>query len=142
MRYYTFFVIRLDTRKVHIAHIGCQVNGQVMAQVARNLTDGISGFLKGARFFICDHDPLYTRHFKEILRSSGVKTIQTRIGCPQQNGYAESFVASIKRECLSKMIFVGEIPSEKLSRSTSSTIILREIIKVWTTSYPSHNPHR
>lgn len=108
VRYYTFFVIRLDTRKVHIAHIGCQVNGQVMAQVARNLTDGISGFLKGARFFICDHDPLYTRHFKEILRSSGVKTIQTRIGCPQQNGYAESFVASIKRECLSKMIFVGE----------------------------------
>jgi putative transposase len=80
VRYHTFFVIRLDTRKVHIAHIGCQVNGQVMAQVARNLTDGISG----------------------------VKTIQTRIGCPQQNGYAESFVASIKRECLNKMIFIGE----------------------------------
>lgn len=79
-----------------------------MAQVARNLTDGMSGFLKGARFLVLDHDPLYTQYFKAIIRNSNVHVIQTRIGCPQQNGYAESFVASIKRECLSKMIFIGE----------------------------------
>ena len=33
VRYHTFFVIRLDTKEVKIAHIGCQINGQVMCQV-------------------------------------------------------------------------------------------------------------
>ena len=30
------------------------------------------------------------------------------IGCPQQNGYAESFVATIQRECLDHLILFGE----------------------------------
>jgi hypothetical protein len=34
----------LAKRTVRIAHIGCQVDGQVMAQVARNLTDYEDGF--------------------------------------------------------------------------------------------------
>lgn len=119
VRYYTFFVIRLDTREVHIAHIGCQLNGQVMAQIDRNLTDGFSGFLKGARFLVLDHDPLYTQYFQKIIEDTGVKVIQTRGGCPQQNGYAESFVSSIKRECLEKMIFIGE---NSLRRAVSQYI--------------------
>jgi transposase InsO family protein len=35
---------------------------------------------------------------------------QTKVGCPQQNAYAESFVSAIKRECVDKMIFFGERP--------------------------------
>ena len=34
--------------------------------------------------------------------------IQTRVGCPQQNGYAERFVKSIQTECLDNFIFLGE----------------------------------
>lgn len=119
VRYYTFFVMRLDTREVHIAHIGCQMNGQLMAQIARNLTDGFSGFLKRAKFLVLDHDPLYTQYFQKIIKDAGVKVIQTRVGCPQQNGYAESFVSSIKRECLEKMIFIGE---NSLRRAVSQYI--------------------
>ena len=107
VRYHTFFVMNLARREVHIAHIGCQTNGEVMAQVARNLTDAEDGFLKGMDYFICDHDCLYTRQFKSILKSAGVDVIQTSVGCPEQNGYAESFVATIKRECLNKLIFFG-----------------------------------
>jgi len=33
---------------------------------------------------------------------------QTRVGCPQQNGYAECFVSAIKRECIDQMIFFSE----------------------------------
>lgn len=108
VRYYTFFVIKLETREVRIAHIGCQVNGEVMEQVARNLTDAFDGFLKDIKYFVCDHDPLYTAAFREILESAGVDVIRTNVGWPQQNGYAESFVSSIKRECLDKLIFFGE----------------------------------
>jgi transposase InsO family protein len=108
VRYHVFFVMNLAKRQVEVVHIGCQVNGAVMAQLARNMTDSCEGILKGARFFVCDHDPLYTKEFRQLLTDSGVEVIQTRVGCPQQNGYAESFVSAIKRECIDHMIFFSE----------------------------------
>lgn len=59
-----------------------------MSQVARNMTDSYDGILKGRRFFVCDHDSFFTKEFRKILTDSGVEVIQTRVGCPQQNGYA------------------------------------------------------
>lgn len=108
VRFHTLFVMNLATRKVHIAQNSCQMDGQVMAQVARNLTDIEDGFLKGQEYFICDHDSLLTGEFRKSLKDSGIDVIQTRVGCPEQNGYAERFVKSIKTECLDKLIFCGE----------------------------------
>ncbi|MBC2593829.1 transposase [Ruficoccus amylovorans] len=108
VRFHVFFVMSLAKRQVHIAHIGCQTDGCVMEQVARNLTDAEDGILNGMKYFICDHDPLYTQTFRKTLKSSGIKIIQTRIGTPQQNGYAERFVKSMQTECLDHLIFLGE----------------------------------
>jgi len=108
VRCHTLFVMNLAKRQVQIAHIGCQVNGQVMAQVARNLTDYEDGFLQGMEYFVCDHDPLFTKQFEAILDSSDVTLLRTRVATPQQNGFAERFVKSIKEECLNKLIFFGE----------------------------------
>lgn len=108
VRYHTFFVMNLAKRQVEIAQISCQMNGEVMAQVARNLTDFEDGFLDGMKYFVCDRDPLFTKEFKKTLKDSGVSVIQTRVGTPEQNGYAERFVKSIKEECLGRMIFLGE----------------------------------
>jgi transposase InsO family protein len=107
VRYHVFFVMDLAKRTVKIAHIGCQINGQVMAQVARNLTDYEDGFLRGKRFFICDNDPLYTQQFETILNSADIELINTMPYVPEQNGYAERFVRSIKKECLDFLIFLG-----------------------------------
>jgi transposase InsO family protein len=104
VRYHVLFVMNLAKRKVHIAHIGCQVNGQVMAQVARNLTDFEDGFLSGMEYFVCDNDPLFTKRFEQILDNSDVDLIRTRVATPQQNGFAERFVKSIKTECLDNLI--------------------------------------
>lgn len=108
VRYHVLFVMTLGKREVKIAHIGCDPDGQVMEQIARNLTDCDDGFLNGQRFFICDHDSLYTKAFRETLASSGIETIRTRVGCPVQNAYAESFVSTIRRECLDHLILFGE----------------------------------
>ena len=50
VRYHVYFVMDLAKRQVKIAHIGCQVNGQVMAQVARNLTDYEDGYCEEKGF--------------------------------------------------------------------------------------------
>ncbi len=76
-----------------------------MSQVARNLTDAEDGFLNSFRYLIHDRDPLFTRSFRETLKSSGVK-LPAR--SPNLNAYAERFVRSIKSECLAQIIPLGE----------------------------------
>lgn len=108
VRYHTLFVMNLAKRQVQIAQINCQMNGKVMAQVARNLTDAEDGFLNDMEYFVCDRDPLFTNEFRGILEDSGIRVIRTRVATPVQNSYAERFVKSLKAECLNRMIFFGE----------------------------------
>ncbi len=52
--YYVLFVIRLETRSVHIAGITTAPNGAFMKQVTRKLTDVEDGFLLDSEFLIMD----------------------------------------------------------------------------------------
>jgi transposase InsO family protein len=108
VRYFVLFFIDLKTRRVEIAGIVRQPDGEWMKQVARNLTDADSGFLNGARYLIHDRDPLFTERFREILKPSGVKTVKLPARSPNLNAYAERFVLSVKSECLAKIIPLGE----------------------------------
>ena len=108
VRYLVFFVIDLSTRRVEIAGIAPVPNGLWMRQVAHNLIDDLSGFLRGKRFLIHDRDPLYTRGFHEILGYAGVAPVRLPPKSPNLNAYAERFVLSIKSECLDRMVMFGE----------------------------------
>ena len=107
-RYLVFFVITLQSRRVAIAGIHQQPDGAWMEQLARNLTDPVDGCLRSARYLIHDRDPLYTRVFGEILESSGVQPIRLPPKSPNLNAYAERFVRSIKEECLTRVVPLGE----------------------------------
>ncbi len=108
VRYLVFFVIDLSTRRVEIAGIVPVPNGLWMRQVARNLIDDLSGFLRGKRFLIHDRDPLYTRGFHEVLGYAGVAPVRLPPRSPNLNAYAERFVLSIKSECLDRMVMLSE----------------------------------
>ena len=105
---YTFFAIDLRTRTVHICGTTLHPHGQWMANIARNLTDCFSGFLKDKTHFIRDRDSKFTKAFTEILYSSGVKTVLCPVMAPKCNAFAERFVRTIKYECLNKVIFFSE----------------------------------
>ena len=66
------------------------------------------GFLNGHRFLIHDRDTKFTLSFRHILNNSGIKTIMLPFQSPNLNAYAERWVRTIKEECLSKMIIIGE----------------------------------
>ncbi len=108
VRYFVLFIIDLETRRVEVAGILQQPNGEWMKQIARNLTDPEEGFLIGARYLIHDRDPLFTEAFREVLGSSGVQTLKLPARSPDLNAYAERFVRSIKSECLAQLIPLGE----------------------------------
>ena len=108
VRYLVLFVIDLKTRTVEIAGIVRRPDGDWMKQVARNLTDAGEGFLRSARYLIHDRDSLFTADFSGILRAGGVETVKLPARSPNLNAYVERFVGSIKSECLSKIIPLGE----------------------------------
>ena len=103
-----FFVIELRTRRVNIAGIENQPYGAWMEQAARNLTDAFDGFLRNAGHLIHDRDPLFTRAFDQILTTAGVTPVRLPPRSPNLNAYAERFVRSIKEECLSRLVVLGE----------------------------------
>jgi putative transposase len=108
IRCFVLFVIDLKTRRIKIAGIIPLPDGRWMKQVARNLTDTYDGFLIGSRYLIHDRDPLFTEEFRAILEAGEVRTVKLPPQSPDLNAYAERFVRSIKEECLSQIIPLGE----------------------------------
>jgi putative transposase len=108
VRYLVFFVIVLKTRAVEIAGIGVNPGGEWMKQMARNLTDGVDGFLREAKYLIHDRDPLFTEAFETVLRERGVECVKIPAQSPNCNPHAERFVKTIKYECLNHLVFFGE----------------------------------
>jgi putative transposase len=106
--YYALFVIDLKSRRVQVAGITTTPNEGFMAQVARNWTDCVDGFLRDHRILICDRDTKFTAQFQAALKAAGVDVVFTPIMAPNCNAFAERWVLSIKSECLNRMIFFGE----------------------------------
>ncbi len=129
VRYFVLFFINLKTRRVEIAGIVAQPDGEWMKQVARNLTDVDDGFLKRTRYLIHDRDPLFTDGVRRILKQSGVTTVKLPARSPNLNAYAERFVLSVKSECLAKIIPLGERH-------------LRKAVKEYTEHYHQERNHQ
>ena len=106
--YYILFVMRLETRSVHIAGVTTAPNSAFMQQMARNLTDVDDGFLLDKAFLIMDRDTKYTEAFRRIIKSSDVEPLKLPARSPNLNAYAERWVRSVKEEALSKLILFGE----------------------------------
>jgi transposase InsO family protein len=106
--YYVFFVLKHASRAVHVAGITTNPDEMFMCQVARNLTDHVDGFLRGIRFLVVDRDNKFTQQFRGLLSDAGVKVITIARQAPNMNAFAERWVLSVKRECLSRMILIGE----------------------------------
>src|SRR5918912_1753722 len=104
-RFYVLFFIELESRRVHLA--GCTTNptGAWVTQQARNLS--FTGLFERMRFLIHDRDSKFAGAFDEVFRSEGIKVIHTPIRAPQAHTYAESFVRTVRAECLDWLLIVS-----------------------------------
>ena len=100
VRHFVLLVIDIQTRRVQIGGVVRQPYGAWMAQVARNLTDGVDEFLIRKRYLLHDRDPLLTAEFRRVLAATGVTCMRLPAHSPNLNSMAERFVLSIKSECL------------------------------------------
>jgi len=90
-----------------------------------NLDDHAEGF----KFLIRDRDAKFTAAFDAVLTAAGVRIIRTPVRAPRANAIAERWIASIRRECLDRMLIAGEGH-------------LRLMLGEYVDHYNSHRPHR
>jgi putative transposase len=108
LTHYVLFVISVADRVVHVVGITTRPDEVWMLQMARNLIDEESGALASKRYLIVDRDTKYTQQFRRLVEEGGTEVIRLPPMSPNLNAYAERFVRSIKEECLSRMIFIGQ----------------------------------
>src|SRR3954454_8979674 len=106
--YCVLFFLHLETRRVTVAGVTRHPGQEWMMQMARNGVDAIDGPLLPIRFAPHDRDSKSCASFQATLRSGGVQPLRLPARSPNLNAFAESWVRSIKSECLSKLILFGE----------------------------------
>jgi transposase InsO family protein len=116
IRYHVLFVIDLATREVQIGGVVREPYGEWVRNVVRGMLDDVDGILAGKRQLILDRDPVFTKEVRDLLSWSGVRVPRLPARSPNLNAYAERFVGSVRRECLSRVIPLGEAHLRRLLR--------------------------
>jgi putative transposase len=106
--YYVLFFIHLESRRVAVAGITIHPDEPWMRQMARNVTMEGCGALRNCRYLLHDRDTKYTQSFRAIIASGQVEPLVLPARSPNLNAYAERWVRSVKQECLSKVVLLGE----------------------------------
>jgi len=126
---YVLVFMHLASRKVWVSPATYHPNEQWVKQQARNVLMSLEDVGIEARYLIHDRDTKFSEAFDSIFRSSGIDVIQTPVRAPDCNAYVESWVASIKRECLNHFLCFS------LSH-------LDHIVQTYAEFYNTHRPHQ
>jgi transposase len=124
---YALFWIEHGSRRVHLAGVTANPDCVWMTQQARNLA--IEERLEHTRFLIHDRDTKFCGPFDTIIRSEGVRVIETPLQAPKANAIAERWVRTVRNDCLDHLLIVGRRH-------------LEQILRVYLKHYNGARPHR
>jgi transposase InsO family protein len=101
---YCFFIISHDRRRI----LHCNVTRHpTSAWIGQQLREAFP-YDAAPKFLEFDHDAKYGLEVPTTIRSMNIRPVRTSIGCPWQNGVAERWVGSIRRELLDHVIALNE----------------------------------
>jgi putative transposase len=101
---YCFFIISHDRRRILHFNITRHPTSPWIAQQLREAFP----FDAVPKFLVFDHDAKYGFEVTRLICSMNITPVRTSIGCPLQNGVAERWVGSCRRELLDHVIVLSE----------------------------------
>jgi transposase InsO family protein len=107
---YCFFIIGHDRRR--ILHFNV-TRHPTSAWIVQQLREAFP-YQASVRFLIFDHDAKYGTEIPAVVRSMNMTAVRTTVGCPWQNGIAERFVGSCRRELLDHVIAIDQSHLKRL----------------------------
>ncbi len=111
-RLYALFFIEIDTRRIYFCGVSSNPVGESVVQQARNLSSGLTGRSRAAKFLIRDGDTKFTASFDEVFRTEDIRVIKTPVRSPRANAFAERFVSTaVESALIGSSSSVGAISS-------------------------------
>jgi putative transposase len=109
---YCFFVI--DHHRRRILHFNVTAH-PTSAWVCQQLREAFPNPARD-RYLILDRDSKFSTQVVELLESSGIKALRTSVRSPWQNGVAERWIGSARRECFDHVIALNEAHARRIGR--------------------------
>ena len=101
---YCFFVIEHERRKILHFNVTQHPSADWVVQQLREAFPEAAPY----RYAILDHDSIFNRDVLAFLEATGLKAKRTSMHAPWQNGTAERWIGSCRREVLDHVIPVNE----------------------------------
>jgi putative transposase len=120
-RFYAFFFIELERRRVHIAGISAHPNGGWVMQQARKVLTTLREEGKNPQIMIRDRDVKLTNAFDASVRAEGITLIRTPVAAPKATAHAERWVGSVRREHLDRILIVSQARPARIRRPPQQT---------------------
>ena len=110
---YGFFIIGHDRRRILHFNI---TRHPTSAWIVQQLREAFP-YEPPVKFLILDHDSKYGAEVPAAIRAMSLRAVRTAVGCPWQNGVAERWVGSCRRELLDHVIAINESHLKRLLTS-------------------------
>jgi putative transposase len=101
---YVFFVLSLDRRRILHFNVTKHPTASWTAHQVVQACD----FETAGQYLLRDNDSIYGLEFRQRIERLGLEQIRTALRSPWQNGYAERWVGSLRRDCLDHVIAINE----------------------------------
>jgi len=103
-RLYCFFIIHHDKRMILHFNVTFHPTAEWVIQQLRNAFS-INGI---PCYMIFDRDSIFSSPVKEAIKSFGIEPVRTSFRSPWQNGIAERWIGSCRRELLNHVIILNK----------------------------------
>jgi putative transposase len=126
---YCLVFIHLGSRRVWCSPATYHPNGEWVVQQNRNAAMWLKDEGIEAKFLLSDRDAKYPDAVKHFWKSEHVRCLKSPPRAPKANAFVESFIGTLKRECLSHFVCFSRDQLDYINQT-------------WIGHYNTERPHR